>query len=333
MKIRYFLATVLFASLFIYGAVKLMVAMVDRFEFPVEITLLPRDTTAAPVVVAQDLAPLSEPESATEPEPVPEAEPEPEPVVVKPEPIAEPATSVVTTNLEALGKTTPTQWGEHTSGIVNRVKTNSAEGTRTLFLTINAYANNIPEISETLAANNIKATFFVSGYFMRRNAEIVKLWASNPLFSIQNMGNRCRPLSTQGKSAYEVEGTANIQDALDEVKKGADAIAAVTGKRPNLYRSATGYTDEVAVAAVNTMGTKVIGYEKVTDGGGVIAAEDIKNNIINAGNGNILVISINPSHPNILKGLQDAISEIKAKNLPVKFEKLSDYENAFETIR
>ncbi len=221
------------------------------------------------------------------------------------------------------------QWGERTKGVVRRVKMQH-DGTRTLFLTVNAYINNNPAIVESLTANNVKATFFVSGYFARRHADVVKQWSYSPLFDIQNLGHRSHSLASQGQVIYNVNGTKNVQEALNEVTAGAASIAAITGKTPLYYRSATGYTDNVAVAAVNAKGFKVIGYDAVTDGGGSLSSEQIKNNILNAASGSIIVISINADHPNIAKGLQAALDEINAKQLPVKFEKLSDYETAFE---
>jgi peptidoglycan/xylan/chitin deacetylase (PgdA/CDA1 family) len=120
---------------------------------------------------------------------------------------------------------------------------------------------------------------------------------------------------------------------LQEVTEGAKKIQQATGKYPAYFRSATGYIDEVAARAIGELGMQVIGYERVTDGGGLSGAAEIKDRILNARHGDILVISINLNYPNILKGLQAAIEEIKARKLPVRFEKLSDYPQFFEAYR
>jgi len=241
------------------------------------------------------------------------------------------ATPAATDNPVILSK--PSQWGETTRGIVHRVNVQSPPNTKTLFLTINGFSANHDELIQELVKHNIKATFFVSGIYVQRHQETVKRLAANQLFEIGNLGSRYRPLSVNGKSAYNIAGTTNLNDALKEVADGAASIAAVTGKKPALFRSGTGYTDDVAVAAVTASGTKVIGYQTLTDGGGMIAAEEIKNRILQAENGSILVLSINPERPNILRGLQAALEEISIKNLPLRFEKLTDHVSAFETIR
>ncbi len=324
MKIRYFLITLLSIGLLTYGMFRLVIATLERSALPVPVAvpapLADADNTAPPT----QAVPASGTATAT---PVPASLADADNTA--PPTQAVPASGTATADADNTALDAVKQWGERTKGVVRRVKMQN-DGTRTLFLTVNAYVNNNPAVMESLAANNIKATIFVSGYFARRHTNVVKQWSGNPLFDIQNLGNRSRSLASQGQTVYNVEGTKNVTEALNEVTAGAASIAAITGKTPVYYRSATGYTDNVAVAAVNAKGFKVIGYDVVTDGGGSLSSEQIKNNILNAASGSIIVISINPGYPNIMNGLQAALDEIKAKQLPVRFEQLSDYETAFE---
>ena len=326
MKLRYFLATLLFLCIFCYGAIVLVTAMINRSAIP-----FATGQTVQSTAVADSSSPAA---TVNAPSTIDTAK-------------ARKSVSELQENSQEFNENSntlpaveravipqkPTQWGEATRGIVHRVNVRSQANTKTLFLTINAYSANQEELIQTLINHNIKATFFVSGYYVRRNPETVKQLAVNPLFDVENLGNRSRALSVEGKSAYGIAGTNNVEDALKEVADGAASIAAVTGKKPKFFRSFTGYTDDVAVAAVNATGTKVIGYQIVTDGNGKISSEEITNRILQADNGSILIISINPDRPHILKGLQDALEEIKAQKLPLKFEKLIGYETAFEIIR
>jgi peptidoglycan/xylan/chitin deacetylase (PgdA/CDA1 family) len=228
----------------------------------------------------------------------------------------------------------PAQWGEHTRGVVRKINLPVTDSSaRTLFLTINAYNSHQEELTAYLLTNNIKATVFVSGNYAQRHAPALQRLAQSPLFDVGNLGNRCKPVSVSGDSAYHIKGTANIREALQEITEGAKKIQQVTGKYPAYFRSATGYIDDVAAKAINELGVQVIGYRQVTDGGGSVSAAEIKERILNARHGDILVISINLNYPNILKGLQAAIEEIKAHKLPVRFEKLSDYQQFFEVYR
>ena len=331
MKIRYFCVTLLFCGLFIYGAATLFEKVAQRMSTPP--TGLSTETSGRTVEAP-----------ATTATPPPEE-------VQKPETANRPAINDTITppvqaaafalNLEKIkdiqrtySRATPSQWGEHTRGVVHKVNLPEADtSARTLFLTINAYNSHQEELTGYLATNNIKATVFVSGNYAQRHAQALQRLAHNPLFDIGNLGNRCKPVSVSGDSAYHIKGTADIHGALQEVVEGAKKIQQVTGICPAYFRSATGYIDDVAAKAINELGIRVIGYDQVTDDGGVISAAGIKERILNARHGHILVISINLNYPNILKGLQAAIEEIKAHKLPVRFEKLSDYHKFFEMNR
>jgi peptidoglycan/xylan/chitin deacetylase (PgdA/CDA1 family) len=331
MKIRYFCVALLFCILFLYGVAMLLEKVVQRVN-----TLVPEPST---VTYSRAVAP---PETHTTP-PVEVQEPEKtNPLVSKDTVVTQPAQTVTfTLNLEHVKEVqekyihaVPAQWGEHTRGVVRKVNLPVADSSvRTLFLTVNAYNSHQEELTGYLATNSIKATVFVSGNYAQQHTRQLQHLAQNALFDIGNLGNWCRPVSVSGDSAYHIKGTANIYEALQEVTEGAKKIQQATGKYPAYFRSATGYIDDVAAKAIDELGIKVIGYDQVTDGGGVISVNDIKQRILNARHGTILIISINLNYPNILKGLQAAIEEIKADKLPVRFEKLSDYQPFFEVNR
>jgi peptidoglycan/xylan/chitin deacetylase (PgdA/CDA1 family) len=331
MKIRYFCVTLLFLGLFIYGAAALLEKVAQRMGVPA--SELPETT---PIHAAEPVALTAAQPTVDAQKPEKTAPPAPKDTVITPI-----QATTFTLNFEKI-KTiqhkyvhaVPAQWGEHTRGVVRRVNLPAADSSvRTLFLTINAYHSHQEELTGYLAANNVKATVFVSGNYAQQHAQTLKRLAQNPLFDIGNLGNRCKPVSVSGDSAYHIKGTANIQGALQEVTEGAKKIQQATGTYPAYFRSATGYIDDVAVKAVNELGVQVIGYGRVTDGGGVISVAEIKERILTARHGDILVISINLNYPNILKGLQAAIEEIKAHKLPVRFEKLSEYQPFFEVNR
>jgi peptidoglycan/xylan/chitin deacetylase (PgdA/CDA1 family) len=225
----------------------------------------------------------------------------------------------------------PHEWGEHTAGVIRKVNIPTSDtATCPLFLTVNVYYHHSEAIFDLLNEHHIKATVFVSGYYAQEYGEAVQRIAKNPLFDIGNLGYRCRPVSTNGASAYHLAGTVNIGEALYEVTAGAQAIAQATGTLPAFFRPATGYIDEVAVKAIKELGVQVVGYESVTDGGGTSGAEIIKERILSASAGSIIVVSINPNYPHVVRGLEAAIKEIETRHLPVHFEKLADYSHAFD---
>jgi peptidoglycan/xylan/chitin deacetylase (PgdA/CDA1 family) len=326
MKIRYFCVTLLFCGLFIYGAAALFEKIAQRAH----------PQASEPSTAISALTDEAKPPVETQ-----KSEKTVQPVIAKDTVVSPTPTATSSLHLEKINdiqkkynRATPTQWGEHTRGVVHKVNLPVADtSVRTLFLTINAYNGHQEELTGYLAANNIKSTIFVSGNYAQYHTQALQRLAQNPLFDVGNLGNRCKPVSVSGDSAYHIKGTANIYEALQEVTEGAKKIRQAIGKNPAYFRPATGYIDDVATKAINELGVKVIGYDQVTDDGGLISALEIKKRILNARHGDILIISINLKYPNIFKGLQAAIEEIKMQKIPIRFEKLSDYQQFFEVNR
>jgi peptidoglycan/xylan/chitin deacetylase (PgdA/CDA1 family) len=223
----------------------------------------------------------------------------------------------------------PTEWNEYVRGMVHKVNVPQSNE-QTLFLTFNVYTRNQPELFDFLQQHHIKATIFLSGAWVRRNAEQArKIGALPALFEIGNHGNSNKPLSASGAAAYERKGTASLAAAIDDVEAGAEAVKNATGQTPRYLRPFFNYTDNVVVEALNEAGIKTIGVSVLADGGGLFATEKIKTQILNAPNGSIILLSINPDFPNIFNGLKAAIEEIERQELPIRFEHLATYESSF----
>ncbi|MDR0581805.1 MAG: polysaccharide deacetylase family protein [Prevotellaceae bacterium] len=223
----------------------------------------------------------------------------------------------------------PKEWSEKVSGTVQKVDV-PPSNERILFLTFNVYTKNQPEVFDFLQQHNIKATFFLTGTWVRRNTgQAQKIGALPALFEVGNHGDRNIALSVNGAVAYERRGTGSLAAALDEVTAGAETIKKATGQTPRYVRSFFNYTDNVVVAALKEAGIKTVGVTVSADGGGLFGAEKIKNQILHAPHGAIILLSINPNYPNIFNGLKAAIEEIERQKLPVRFEHLVNFEPYF----
>jgi peptidoglycan/xylan/chitin deacetylase (PgdA/CDA1 family) len=326
MKIRYFCVTLLFLGLFVYGAAALLEQM-RRHALPAA-----GDTAGALV------EPPAEPAAAETPAPANDAAPVTAAAPAQPEPAAAPPFTVTPEDIarvqQRYATAAPTQWGEHTRGVVRRVDLPAGDSAaRTLFLTLNVYHGDGDALPAFLSEGGIRATVFVSGQYAARHAAALQRLAQDTLFDIGCLGDRGRPLSVSGDSAYRIRGTASLRGALQEVTEGARKIHAATGTFPALLRSATGYIDDVAARALTDLGFRVIGYAQVTDEGGQLSVAAVKARILAARHGDILVIGLNRNYPNGLLGLRAAVEEIQARRLPVRFAKLAEYPSSFETNR
>ncbi len=227
----------------------------------------------------------------------------------------------------------PAVWSDHVEGMVYRVALpESAQ--RVVFLTFNAYTKDYPALFELLQQHNIKATLFLTGNWVRRNTEQARKIGTLPsLFEIGNHGNRNTPLSVNGAVAYDTHtGTGSLAEAFAEITNGADAIKNATGRNPRYVRPFLNYADNVVIDALRDASIKTVGATTIADGGGIFGAEKIKDQILNAPNGAILLLNVNPDYPNILRGLQAAIEAIEKEKLPIRFEQLAGYEQYFEYI-
>jgi len=340
MKLRYLLVTLLMIGVLVYGAANLVVSVSEAMERPVEqveLSSLPpvpaqpeqpkptvaavADTVVQPKTTAKDTVAVSAPVQETV-------------AAQTPTPVQDDLYSSQKLN-EATRKyagTRPLEWGEEVSGMVSKVnlpKTNE----KVLFITFNIYQKDYPAFFEFLTAHKVKSTVFLSGRWVRRNAERAQEIGASSLFEIGNTGENNRPLSVKGDSVYGLVGTPSLTAAISEVSTGAGSIRTAAGRTPRYVRPYVNYADNVVVSALADAGIKTIGYSRSCDGGGVYSTARIKTELLEAEHGDIILLSINPDYPNILAGFKAAIEEIEQSKLPVRFEHLSGYEPYFVLYR
>jgi peptidoglycan/xylan/chitin deacetylase (PgdA/CDA1 family) len=341
MKLRYLFVTLLFCGALLFAALSLVLEVSEVMEQPADASFARAISGNQPAIET----PATPSEQAVTTDAV---EPEKDtvaiaeqtaPAVQTPATPATPATTKSAADLYDAKKlqtvrykyanAQPKEWSEQVSGIVHKVNVPNANE-RVLFLTFNVYTKNQPEVFDFLQQHNVKATFFLTGVWVSRNAGQAKKIGELPaLFEIENHGNRNISLSVSGATAYERKGTESLAAACDEVTAGAEAIKNATGQMPRYVRSFFNYTDNVVVEALKEAGIKTIGVTVFADGGGLFGKEKIKDQILNAPNGAIILLSINPNYPNIFNGLKAAIEEIEQLKLPVRFEQLANYEQYF----
>jgi peptidoglycan/xylan/chitin deacetylase (PgdA/CDA1 family) len=221
-------------------------------------------------------------------------------------------------------KQTPKEWGENVKG----VKTQLVTKQKTIAITLDACGSPHgmaydAKLISYLETNQIPATLFVNARWIDNNLETFKKLAENPLFEIGNHGMAHKPLSVSGKSAYELAGTANIEEVVDEIELSARKIQSITNKRPVYFRSGTAYYDEVAVKIANKLKHQVIGYSILGDAGATYTAKQVENAFLTAKNGDITIAHFNHPEAQTREGMIRAIEKLKADGY--KFAKLSDY--------
>ena len=157
------------------------------------------------------------------------------------------------------------------------------------------------------------ATLFVNARWLAANRAVFDELAADPLFTIENHGTEHRPLSVDGRSAYGIAGTASAQAAIEEVLGCQRRIEELTGRAPRLFRSGTAYYDDVAVRIVQQLGLEVAGYSVLGDAGATFSAGQVRDQLLGAAPGSIVLLHMN--HP--ASGTADGV----ARALPLLLER------------
>lgn len=217
-------------------------------------------------------------------------------------------------------------------GIAHRVNLPPCDSCKTLFLTLDACISGYDSVLISyLAINNVKATLFVTARWINNNPQAMRqLCRHRDIFDIANHGTLHRPASVQGCTHYGIQGTANMSELVAEVEIGADIIERFTGERPQFFRSGTAFADNISVAAMGDMGYKFIGFSLTADEGATLPRNTVKQRILAAQHGDIVLMHFNSHSCESHLGFMMAFEEMKAKNSCVKFEKLSDFSNELE---
>ena len=219
---------------------------------------------------------------------------------------------------------TPKQWGENVTGVKTKFDTNE----KVIALTLDACGSPHgmgydKKLIDFLKQENIPATLFINARWINNNLNTFKTLASNPLFEIANHGLEHKPASVNGKSIYDLEGSKNVEELVDEIELNARKIEQITNKRPRYFRSGTAYYDEVAVKVANRLNHEVIGFSILGDGGATFNKEKVTNAFLKAKNGEIVILHMNHPESQTANGTIKAIKELTLKGF--KFVQLSDY--------
>lgn len=181
------------------------------------------------------------------------------------------------------------------------------------------------ELIAYLEQEKVPATLFVSGKWIDANYDVFMRLSQHPLFEIENHGLNHRPCSVDGESEYGIRGTASVPDAFDEIEANERKIAAITGRRPLFYRSATAFTDEACAKLAHCLGVTMVSYD-VLSGDAVPftpVATIIKNVLSKVKPGAIIIMHFNRPKWNTCESLQEIVPELKRQGY--SFALLKDY--------
>lgn len=178
-------------------------------------------------------------------------------------------------------------------------------------------------ILQTLVDENIKATIFVTGRWVRSNPQALAILKSRPdLFEIENHGAMHVPAVDQPMLIYGIAAAGSIQAVETEVQGGSDSIVAAGIAHPLWFRGSTARYSRSAIADINTMGYRIAGYSVNGDGGSLLGAKITEKRIAAARDGDVVISHINQPTHEAGAGVVAGILALKAKG--VTFVRLQD---------
>jgi peptidoglycan/xylan/chitin deacetylase (PgdA/CDA1 family) len=100
-------------------------------------------------------------------------------------------------------------------------------------------------------------------------------------------------------------------------------IQALTGRKPKFFRAGTAYYDDVAVKIVNDIGERAVNFDILGDAGATYTTEQVKNSLLTAKPGSIVILHFNQPAKDTAEGMMKAIPLLLQKGY--LFVKLEDY--------
>lgn len=226
----------------------------------------------------------------------------------------------------------PPQWGENVTGVVTSFHTDSPE----VALTFDACGGSLrssqfdEKLISFLIRNQIPATLFINARWIDSNPDIFHKLASNPLFEIGNHGTLHRPLSVNGRSVYDINGTTSPEEVVKEIDGNEQKIAKLTGKHPLFFRTGTAYYDDESVRIARSYGVEIAGFSVLGDAGATLDSIEVARRIGNARKGDIIIAHMNHPESGTREGVIEGILRLKLEGF--RFVRLSDVKDRLNRI-
>jgi len=223
----------------------------------------------------------------------------------------------------AAGAPRPEQWGERVPGVLTSFRPRGNDVALTFDMCGGPKGSELDrKLVNFLMSRHIAATFFITGRWIRSNPDDAAFLASCPTFDIQNHGMNHRPASLTGRRAYGIAGTASRKELLAEADDAARLIRTLTGRTPRFFRSGTNYYEETAVSVLRKRGYAAAGYSVLGDAGGTWPRRRVKEALLAARPGDIVLLHANRPARGTAEGVIDAVPEMLAAG--IRFVTLSD---------
>lgn len=230
--------------------------------------------------------------------------------------------SVVASLALALFTTLPALASQHL--VEPHMRIASGGDTPQVALTLDACMGGVDmRILDKLVGDEVPATVFVTGRWLKRNAAATALMLSHPdLFEIEDHGLNHVPAVTDGERPYGLAPAGSVAAVTSEVDDGADIVAKAIGRRPTWYRDATALYSPDAIPLIGKLGFHVAGFSLNADFGATASAKVAAARLESARDGDVIIAHVNQPRRAAGAGIAAGIDALKAKGF--RFVRLED---------
>ncbi len=218
------------------------------------------------------------------------------------------------------------RWGEFVDGVYEKILTKKKIVAFTFDACGGKNGNGYDrELIDYLRNEKVPATLFISGKWIDSQFANFLDLSRDSLFEIENHGLNHRPCSVKRDSIYGIHGTANIEEAFDEVEANARKIEAITNHYPHFYRSATAFIDEAGASMASRLGITTISYQVLSGDAMPFETESaIEENVLkNVKPGAIVIMHLNHPERNTKEAMKKIVPALR--KMGYSFVRLKDY--------
>lgn len=178
-------------------------------------------------------------------------------------------------------------------------------------------------ILDELIADQVPATIFVTGRWLRGNAEAFRLMLAHPdLFEIEDHGENHVPAVFGAQRPYGLKPAGTVAAVTSEVLGGRADIAQAGGGQAQWYRDATALYSPDALKLIERLGLRVAGFSLNGDIGASVSARVAAARIETAKDGDVVIAHINQPRRPAGAGVAEAIHTLKTRGY--RFVRLAD---------
>lgn len=165
-------------------------------------------------------------------------------------------------------------------------------------------------ILDVLVQNQIKATIFITGRWLKTNSEALKTLTAHPeLFQLEDHGLNHIPAVIGDEHPYGLLPAGTLEGVMAEVQGGAKALLDATGDTAHWYRGATALYSPKAITAIQLAGYRIAGFSLNADFGASASTTLAEKRMNLAKGGDVIIAHVNqpdrPAGAGIAQGLID----------------------------